>query len=248
MTATTRPPGPAGTNPARKEGPPLCIVQARMDSRRLPGKVLRGCAGKPLLLHLIERLRTCRHLSGIVVATSGRPDDDPIAKFCADAGVLCHRGPKDDVAGRFLEAIERYGADSFVRISGDSPLLDPALVDRASSLFSAGDWDVVSNIQQRTYPKGQSVEVVGAAAFAAACGDMTAPADREHVTPFLYRNPDRFRIHGFRHERPLGHLQLSVDTIEDFQRVEALIARMSRPPETYGLEDLLALADGMVTS
>src|SRR5688500_16406077 len=114
------------------------IVQARMSSSRLPGKVLREEGGKQLLGYLLERVGRCSCLGGVVVATSTEAADDPVARYCAEQGVPCCRGPLEDVAGRFVRVLERYPEEAFVRLTADSPLLDPALVERAAALFEEG--------------------------------------------------------------------------------------------------------------
>ncbi|MCA9289719.1 MAG: NTP transferase domain-containing protein [Phycisphaerales bacterium] len=217
------------------------IVQARLTSRRLPGKVLRPLHGRPMLTYLLERLERCRRLRSIIVATSADASDDPIASFCAGRGVPCVRGPLEDVAGRFGAVLDAFEPDAFVRVCADSPLLDPALVDHAAARYRATIADVVSNVVGRTYPSGQSVEVVGVSAFRDACARMTEPFDREHVTPYLYRHADRYRIHGFRSSRPMGNVGLAVDTEADLASVTAILAAMERPHWDYGLDQLLTL-------
>jgi spore coat polysaccharide biosynthesis protein SpsF len=218
-------------------------VQARMGSRRLPGKVLREIGGKPLLQYLLERLERCQALDGLLVATSVSSGDDPIASFCEDRGTLCFRGPEEDLAGRFGEAVAAHELDWFVRLSGDSPLLDASLVERALELARHGG-DVVTNIFPRTFPPGQSVEAVRAAPFVAALPELRLPIDREHVTPFFYRHPERFAIHNFAAERDYSDISLVVDTAADLARVAAIVERMQGPQWEYGLDQVVALAQG----
>jgi spore coat polysaccharide biosynthesis protein SpsF len=215
------------------------IVQARVGSRRLPGKVLRPLCGKPVLGHLAERLKRCRTLSLIGIATSTEPADQAIADFAMKAGVPCYRGPERDVLRRYVEAIECFGLDAVVRASGDSPLLDPRIVDEAVSLFREGGLDLVTNVQIRTFPKGQSVEVIAGEALCAVAAAAHAPEDREHVTPFFYANPGRFRIRNFVAAAPSPTLQLSVDTEDDLRRVEAVLRAVGSDDR---LERLVAAA------
>lgn len=223
------------------------IVQARMSSQRLPGKVLHRVAGKPLLGYLVERLRRCQTLDSILLATSVSAADDAIAYFCDSQGVPCHRGPLDDVAGRFLGALEQTRADAFVRVNGDSPLLDPHLIDVAVTRFKGRDADIVTNVLRRTYPPGQSVEVVRVYAFRRAYRLMSEPADFEHVTRIFYRLPDRFRLVGF--ESPINRsgIRLAVDTPDDLTTFAAIVARMSRPHEEYTLEEILEIHQALGT-
>lgn len=219
------------------------IVQARMSSSRLPGKVLAPVAGRPLLALLLERLALCDGLDAVVVATSDEASDEVLADWCARAGVDLHRGPLDDVAARVLGAASARGLDGLVRVCADSPLIDPALVDRAVALLRGGGHDLVSNVvPPRTYPPGQSVEAIRAGALAESVGLMDQPGDCEHVTPALYRYPERFRIAALRADPPCDDLRLVVDTADDLAALRDLVARMRRPQAEHGLDELIALA------
>lgn len=220
---------------------PTAIVQARMNSQRLPGKSLYPIAGRPMLSFLIERLRRCQRLADVVVATSTMSDDDAIARFCADFGVRCHRGPLDDVLGRFLEVIEVRALTAVVRVNGDSPLLDPALVDRAVELFEAGEHDLVTNVAPRSFPRGQSVEVITADALRRIAAEEISLEEREHITLRFYRHPERSKIRNFVAVRDMSAIRLSVDTPADFVVIARVIEKMDRPHWQYGLEDLLEL-------
>jgi spore coat polysaccharide biosynthesis protein SpsF len=214
------------------------IIQARLSSSRLPGKVLAPVAGRPLLQLLVERLERSRLAQGLVVATSDQPSDDPVAQLCATLGLACVRGPLDDVAERFRLALEQAGWEAFVRVSGDSPLLDPRLVDQALTIFQDRRPDLVTNVAVRSFPKGQSVEVVEAGAFCRACAGMETAHDREHVTPFIYRRSREFDIVNFVCPRALGDMQMSVDTPEDLARCRSVVEGMARPHWDYGWDEL----------
>lgn len=222
------------------------IVQARMSSARLSGKVLLPLAGKPVLAYLLERLERCRSLTDVVVATSTDASDDPIAGFCASVGVPCHRGALDDVAGRFLSASDAYGLDGFVRVNGDSPFLDQRLVDRGVELFRAKPCDLVTNLLPRTFPRGESVEVVSIEALRRAHEEMGSADDREHVTAYLYREPDRFEIRGFSAPEDWSDVRLVVDTEEDMELLAQMIERMTKPDWEYDCAALVGLAREVV--
>lgn len=221
------------------------IIQARCNSRRLPGKVLMEVAGRPLIQYLVERLRHCRRVDRLIVATSDQESDDSLAGWCDQAGLALVRGPLDDVAGRFLLAARQYRLDNFVRINADSPLLDPEIVDRAIALFGENSQDLVTNTLIRSFPKGQSVEVIRTSLLAAAHAAMGVE-EREHVTQYFYCHAESFGIRNFDHVPNLASLQHSVDTPEDFAAFAALIASMTRPHWEYGLEDLLLLSQETV--
>ena len=212
-----------------------------MSSARLPGKVMRPALGKPLLGYLLDRLAQLAPDTQTVVATSANTDDDPVEEFCRAQDVACVRGPLDDVASRFVKVLDETGASAFVRISGDSPLLDTTLIRQALSLYAETGADLVTNVKQRTYPKGMSVELVDADAFRRARKKMTSPEDIEHVTPLFYRTPGDWRMVEFTSGRSLGDINLSVDTADDFQAFETLVAKMDAPHWSYGLDEVLKL-------
>lgn len=212
----------------------VVTIQARLSSQRLPGKILRAMRGRPMLDYLVESLRHARGVDGIVIATSDGQEDDPTAEFAAARGLECHRGPLEHVAQRLFAAGSAARADAIVRISGDSPLLDPVIVDRAVALFAQGGADIVSNVRPRSFPKGQSVEVISLPALARALAAMSEPDQREHVTPYLYAHPDRFALRAFGAETPRPEVQLSVDTPEDFARCEAILGMLPSPPWQAG--------------
>ena len=215
------------------------IIQARMSSIRLPGKVLHKFGGKPLLLYLVESLERCEALFEVIIATSIEPTDDPISNFCEAYKLTCQRGPLNDVAGRFARAIVDCELDLFVRISGDSPLLDYRLVSEALDIFAKGDYDIVTNVGKRTFPKGQSVEVIRSSVFLDAYPLFNSAYEREHVTPYFYGRQSEFRILNFESGNDYGGIQLSVDTPEDMRQVERLMARMSKSHWEYTFEELL---------
>jgi spore coat polysaccharide biosynthesis protein SpsF len=214
------------------------VVQARMTSRRLPGKVLAPLAGRPALVWLLERLERVEGLDGVVVATSDDGSDDAVAAFCAGRGTPVFRGPLDDVAGRMLRAGRAHGFDAIVRISGDSPLLDQRLVAHAATLMRETGADLVTNVRPRTFPPGQSVEVVRADVLARALDGMSAD-EREHVTGPLYRAGTR--IVRFAADPPRTDVRLTLDTPDDHARLEAILRAMRRPHWEYGWEEVLAL-------
>jgi spore coat polysaccharide biosynthesis protein SpsF len=196
------------------------IVTARMSSQRLPGKSLKPIASKPLLQWVVDNLRHTR--APIVVATSEEASDDPIAAWCAGHQVRYCRGPLDDLAARVMQAAQMAGAEAFVRISGDSPLIDPSLVSYAIKLYECAGVDVVTNVQLRTFPKGMSVEVIRLAALRELLDRHGAKADREHVTTVFYRS-NGARVVNFTSGEDLGHVQLSVDSEADYRSIEQIL-------------------------
>ena len=217
------------------------VVQARMSSRRLPGKVLVDIHGKPLLQYVLERLHRCAAVDAVAVATSVDPSDDPVQRFCDAAGVPCVRGPLDDVAARFLGVLDALGVEAFVRISGDSPLIDQRLVAEGIECFLAGPADLASNVVVRRFPVGESVEVIKADAMRRAYRRMSEPHHFEHVTAVFYEHADEFQIRSFTSQAPWHHIRLAVDTPQDLTVIRRMIGAMEHPHWDVDLPSLVRL-------
>ena len=199
------------------------FVQARMSSQRFPGKVLTPLAGRPLIEHVVERCGRAFGPEAVVLATSRDASDDPVAAHAARRGWRHFRGELDDVVKRFQQCLAAHPCDWFVRISGDSPLIDPELIARIAER-RADAYDLVTNVQTRTFPPGQSVEVVRAACFGAIDSGGLSAEEREHVTQVFYRSPQRFRIRNVVSRDPaLAQRAMTVDTPGDLAAVEALL-------------------------
>ena len=219
------------------------VVQARLSSRRLPGKILMKLCDRPSLDHLIEGLRHAARLDDIMLATSTDPSDDATAEFAAARGISCHRGPLEDVAARLLQAGEQCQADAIVRINGDSPLMDPALVDHGVGLFCEGGAEIVTNVRPRTFPKGQSVEVIALAALRRTVARMQTSEQREHVTPYVYAHSDEYSIRPFVAADRRPEVQLSIDDAEDFTRCAFILEALEGPPWQVGWRACVAAYD-----
>lgn len=221
----------------------IIIVQARMTSTRLPGKVLLPLAGEHMLVRLLERLRRVQRADGIVIATTTNASDDPIAALCAQQGVPCHRGSELDVLSRYADAARLHAADVVVRITSDCPLIDPALIDQLIAVYEEGDSDYVSNMLPPTWPYGMAVEVFSATALAQAHAEATQDAEREHVTPFIYWHPQRYRLRNVASPVALSHHRWTVDTPEDYELVRRLFDHLLPTNPHFTQADVLALLD-----
>lgn len=193
-----------------------------------------------MLEWLVERLKLAKRASAVVVATSTEKNDDAIAQFCANSGIGCFRGPLADVTERLAAAAEWAGAEAFVRVSGDSPLMVPAIVDDVIALYQAHDVDLATNVQERTFPKGLSAEAIRVDALRRAQKSMQ-PGEAEHVTQAFYRHAPEFRIINLSSGHEWGEIQMSVDTAEDFSLMEKMFAVMASSNETLTVEGLIAL-------
>jgi spore coat polysaccharide biosynthesis protein SpsF len=202
----------------------VAVVQARMGSSRLPGKVLKPLAGRPVLDHVVTRVMAAERIDEVVVATSILPGDDAIADHCAALGWSCVRGSEADVLSRYAVAARSTAADLVARVTSDCPLFSPRVLDDMLAAFDPTAIDYMStNWPERTFPIGLDCEVMRADALLAISERATDPYDREHVTPHFYRNADRFRLSGHRCEAPLGHIRITLDTAEDYDRLVALL-------------------------
>ncbi|WP_420403661.1 cytidylyltransferase domain-containing protein [Nisaea sp.] len=223
----------------------VAIIQARMTSTRLPGKVLREVLGRPLLGYQVERLRRCRTLDEILLATTGNATDDPVAEFAGREGLRFWRGPEEDVLARFAGAAEMAGADIVVRLTADCPLVDPELVDQVVSTLTESDppFDYVSNAGTGTLPAGLDAEVLRADALFAAHSEAIVRQEREHVTPFIYNHPERFACRMLRHEPPIEGQRWTVDQPEDFELVRRILEALYPQNPAFTYRDVLALLE-----
>ena len=204
----------------------LAVVQARMTSSRLPGKVLEDLGGVRVLDLVLRRLGKASELHRTVVATSTDRSDDPVAEAAAAADTAVVRGPLEDVLERYRLATERHRCDAVVRITADCPLVDPDVVDRVVRRWREGSEAYVSNvIAPRTYPKGLDVEALTVAALRTAADEATDAYDREHVTPYIRARPERFGQARVAHEPAYGRLRLTLDTPADLEALRGLIGR-----------------------
>ncbi len=199
------------------------IIVSRMDSRRLPGKVLEPLGGLPLVEVTYERARRARRLDEVVLATSDRTVDDPLAAWAANREIAVFRGAADDVAGRLLAAATHREADYAFRLNGDSPFVDPALLDEAAALLDDGRPDLVSNLGKRHFPYGVAVELFRVGALEEARALMTTPELREHATQAFYRHPERFDIRWMEiPDNAWKTARLVVDTEADYRLMTAV--------------------------
>lgn len=222
----------------------IATIEARMRSTRLPGKVLLPAAGRPLLWHMIQRLRQARSVDGIVVATTIDPSCDPIEELARDADVDCFRGSEEDVLDRVLTAAKSRAADVIVETTGDSPLIDPTIVDRVVRSFFAGGVDYCSNILGWTYPRGMDAQVFPVAILEEVAGLTSDPVDHEHVSLYIYEHPERFRLRAVHSEHPeWASLRLTLDTPEDYELIRTIFEELYPVKPDFRLDDIVALVE-----
>ena len=217
----------------------LAIIQARMSSRRLPGKVLMNISGQPMLAWVCRRTMQAKNVDQLLVATSNQSSDDPIEEFCSQENISCCRGSLNDVVSRFLFALRIKDRNEFVRINADSPLIDPYLIDWAIDIFLKGQYDVATNVFKRSFPKGQSVEVIRRSAFESMYSDNLTLDELEHVTKAFYKNAIKYKIKNFNSDISFADIQLSVDSQNDIDMINLIFNLSKNKPG--GWRDLVNL-------
>lgn len=203
----------------------VIIVQARVSSTRLPGKIFKEVLGRPLLDYVIERLRRVSLADNIVIATTTNPKDQEVVSFCCNASYDLFRGSEDDVLKRYAEAARAFDADIIVRICSDCPLIDPAIIDAAIQLYhaKAPNVDYVSNTLNRTYPRGMDVEVFSLKTLLEAEQKAVKSEEREHVTPYIWSHPDLYKLAQTTQKNNESHHRWTVDTEEDFTLIKKIL-------------------------
>jgi spore coat polysaccharide biosynthesis protein SpsF (cytidylyltransferase family) len=213
-----------------------------MGSTRLPGKVLLPLGKKPILLHVVERLRCVEALVEVVVVTGDLPANDPIRRLCRDNAIACFSGSEDDVLDRYYRAAQEFRADPIVRVTSDCPLLDPEVVAEAVALFAARSPGIVYVGFDTSYPEGLDVEVIAFGALETAWREATLRSEREHVTPFIWKQPERFPQDRIKNGATPAHEHWSVDRPQDYEFVKAVYAALDRPGEApFGMNAVLGL-------
>jgi spore coat polysaccharide biosynthesis protein SpsF len=226
---------------------PVAIIQARMGSTRLPGKVLKPILGRPMLAHIVERARWARGVAHVVVATSDQPGDGSIREFCAAHDIACFAGSERDVLDRFYRAAVQYGGDPLLRITGDCPFVDPQVIGRVLDMYRTGPYDFVGvatgagaiHLTAGRFPDGLDTECFSRAALKRAWQEATHPTDREHVTPYLWRVPGRFRVGQLTSDQDYSQLRWTVDTEADYRLVSQIYQALYQVTRPFLMADIL---------
>jgi len=219
------------------------ILQARMGSTRLPGKVLKKLAGKTILEIHIERLRKAKSVDDIIIATSVDDRDVVIEKEAGRFGLPCFRGSEHDVLSRYFHAASAFNIDLIVRITADCPLIEPGIIDMLVSEFRTNEFDYVSNIHPPTYPKGLDVEVFSKEALAKAYREAKLSPEREHVTPYIWKHENLFRLKNLSHSKDLSHHRWTIDTENDYIFINKIYENLYKEGELIKMQDVLEFLD-----
>jgi spore coat polysaccharide biosynthesis protein SpsF len=221
----------------------LAVLQARMTSSRLPGKVMTPLLGEPMVARQVERIRCSHLIDGIVLATSTDASDDSLAELADSLGLPVVRGPLDDVLSRYVLAIQQHQPDVVVRLTADCPLTSPTVIDAVINQFVSTDVDYCSNTLMPTYPDGLDAEVVSAAVLLDVASISDDPAEHEHVTLGVYRRPERYRLANHAGERDLSALRWTVDTPDDLAFVTYVYEALYPTNPEFDVADVLALLE-----
>ena len=220
----------------------LIIVQARLGSSRLRGKVLKDISGKTMLARVLDRVKKSRLADEVIVATTTNSEDEAIVQECKKLNVNFFRGSEEDVLDRYYQAACHFKADAVVRITSDCPLIDPEVIDRVIETFKKEKPDFASNAIVRTYPRGLDTEIMSLSALHSAWKKAEAPYERTHVTPFIRENSKLFRMVSITSTQNLSRYRWTVDTAEDLEFVRAVYQRFENNND-FDWQDVLDLLD-----
>ena len=219
----------------------VAILQARMSSSRLPGKVLKPVVGKPILALQIERLRRCKTIDKLVLATSNQSSDDALEQLCHTLGIECFRGDLEDVLTRFRDAAKHHMAQHVVRLTGDCPLTDPTLIDQLINHHLLGGFDYTSNIYPRSYPDGLDAEVFTFDTLERMYNEAQQPHEREHVTSYIESHFDDFQIGNLAQDIDQSALRWTLDTQDDFEFIQWVYESLYETNPNFASKDILEL-------
>jgi spore coat polysaccharide biosynthesis protein SpsF len=217
----------------------VALIQARMSSSRLPGKVLQDIAGKPMLLHVVHRAQKVQSIDSVAVITTTYAEDDAIEKLCKENGIPFFRGSLDDVLDRYYQAAIYFKADIVVRLTADCPLLDPAVIEQVVKTFHQNSFNYVANVVEVTYPDGLDTEVFGFGTLERAWKEARLKSEREHVTVYILKHPELFRLGSVKQEKDLSSLRWTVDTPQDLEFVRSIYNFIK--DEEFGMEEIVKL-------
>jgi len=223
----------------------VAIIQARMGSTRLPGKVMKEILGKSVILWDLDRVSLSKLIDEIVVAIPYGKENDVIVDTIKEYNdkIIIARGSEDDVLDRYYQAAVQTNADVVVRITSDCPLIDHVVIDKIIKQFLDNDCDYCSNSLIRTYPRGLDTEVFSFKALEAAWNEAKKDYEREHVTPYIIENPDKFKLLNVANDIDLSHLRWTLDTKEDFEFINAVYKRIFPKKHLFLMDDVLELMD-----
>lgn len=222
----------------------VTVVQTRMGSTRLPGKIMMPVLEKPLIYRMMERLMSSRLIGTIVIATTEAPSDDLIEDLCRQYSWNCFRGNENDLLDRHYRAAQSYDAEVVLKIPSDCPLIDPSIIDKGITFYLNGDFDYVSNLHPASYPDGNDVEIMSFNALETSWKEANRALEREHTTPYIWENPTKFKIGNFTWESGLDYSmshRFTIDYPEDYVFIVKIFEELYPKKSNFSLIDILGL-------
>ncbi len=217
------------------------IIQARVGSARLPGKVLKDLCGKPILWHVWNRLCRSKKIDEIIIATTTLAEDDLIESFCKHYNISYYRGSSNDVLSRYYEAAKKFNTETIIRVTADCPVIDPTIIDHMINSYRTEQVDYMSNGMKRTFPRGLDAEIFSFKILELAHKQAILDYEREHVTPYIYNHPEIFSLKSFINIEDLSFYRWTVDTAEDFELLKFIYESLFHKKEIFLLDDILDL-------
>jgi spore coat polysaccharide biosynthesis protein SpsF len=220
----------------------IIISQARMTSSRLPGKVMMEVLDRPLLQYHVERLQKAKLADDVIVATTINYTDDPIVYFCKKLNIKYYRGSEENVLSRYYEAAKLYKADNVIRVTSDCPIIDPEIVDKTIQYYLNNNYDYVSNCTiNRKYPRGMDTEIFSFNALSQAYKKAKKESELEHVTTYMWKNPQIFKLGSVVNEVDESKHRWTVDTLDDFMLIRLIIKNLYPINNEFNIQDCLEL-------
>lgn len=217
----------------------IAIIQARISSTRLPGKVLLTLADKTVIEQVISRVSQAKKIDKIILATTTRKEDNALEQICLKAGIDCFRGSENDVLDRYFQAAKKFGGKNIIRITGDCPLIDPVVIDKVIDLYEVGGVDYATNVMPPTFPDGLDTEIFSFSALEKVWREANLASQREHVTVYLWQNPQIFRQRHLKNKIDLSARRWVLDNPEDYEFMKQVFAKLYFLKPDFGMNDLL---------
>jgi spore coat polysaccharide biosynthesis protein SpsF len=224
------------------------IVQARMGSTRLPGKIMKIISGHPVLWHVIDRLKHSKKLNNVIIATTILKEDDVVENFCKENNILFFRGSVEDVLSRYFLTAQKFGCENIVRITSDCPVIDPEIIDNMIEEFFAANGkktniDYLSNSLEKTFPRGLDSEIFTFKTLEKTFNEASKLYEKEHVTPYIYQHPELFKLKNYSSSKNYSDLRWTLDTEEDFQLIKEIYSNLYNRNSIFLFNDILNLME-----
>jgi spore coat polysaccharide biosynthesis protein SpsF len=216
----------------------VLMIQARVNSKRFPKKVLAKIESKPMIWHVINRIKKVKKVKEIVLITTQKKDDRILLKIAKESGIQSFSGDEKDVLNRHYQCALKYNADVIIRITGDCPLIDPEIVEKMLDLYIKHDYDYITNTLVPTFPDGLDTEILSFKVLKKIANKAKLPSEREHVTAYIRNNQDKFRIFNYENQDDLSYLRFTVDEKKDLKLVRKIYSRM-RPKKIFSLKSII---------